>query len=587
MELQPALGGLATPLPLPAAPPAAETGNPDGWKQFWRENYVCDEPSSVPYPRIPLSGFLESAAKQFPQHPACTLYGKRTTYAQLDDQARRLARSLAELGAGPGRHVGLLLPNIPEYLTALQATWLTGATALQLSPLMVAEEVGHWLEATGCRIVVTLDLLAPAVVGSLEKGPLEHLVLTSLARRMAMWRGMLYRVERYRRSGYLRLPSDARRHRFDRLVQAEPLTEKPSINPANDVAVLAPTGGTTASPKAVMLTHKNLVSNAMQLLNWWGGSGGNESILGVLPFFHSYGLCVTVLTAWAKGSTVHLHPRFEARAVMNLIEREKPELIPAVPAMLSALNNVMRGKKHDWSFIRSVLSGASALPESVWKEFKAWGVRELVEGYGLTECSPVTHANPPAPRSKLGSIGLPLTDTFAKLVDPDSGKELGDGEVGELVVKGPQVMKGYFNNSQATEAVLKDGWLFTGDMARRDSDGFYFIVDRKRDIIKTSGFLVFPAEVEEVLRSYPDVMEAAVVGVPDLQRGEIVKALVVPRSGSRLDVAELEAHCKLHLGKQKRPREIELVSELPKNFLGKVLRRKLREVPAAEATSAS
>ena len=580
MELQPALDGVATPLSVPAAAPQME--NPDGWKQFWRENYPCDEPSGVPYPRIPLSGLLESAAKRFPQHAACTLYGKRTSYAQLDDQARRLARSLAEMGAGPGQHVGLLLPNIPEYLVALQATWLTGATALQLSPLMVADEVGHWLEATGCRIVVTLDLLAPAVVRSLDKGPLEHLVLTSLARRMAMWWGILYRVKRYRSNGYLTLPDDARRHRFDRLIQAEPLTDKPQIDPASDVAVLAPTGGTTASPKAVMLTHKNLVSNAMQLLNWWGGSGGNESILGVLPFFHSYGLCVTVLTAWAKGSTVHLHPRFEARAVMNLIERERPALIPAVPAMLSALNNVMRGKKHDWSFVRSVLSGASALPASVWKEFKEWGVRELVEGYGLTECSPVTHANPPAPRTRLGTIGLPLADTFAKLIDPDTGTELGDGEVGELVIKGPQVMKGYFNNPQATEAVLKDGWLFTGDMARRDEDGFYFIVDRKRDIIKTSGFLVFPAEVEEVLRAYPDVLEAAVVGVPNLERGEIVKALVVPRSGSRLDVAELEAHCKLHLGKHKRPREIELVSELPKNFLGKVLRRKLREVPVKE-----
>jgi long-chain acyl-CoA synthetase len=446
--------------------------------------------------------------------------------------------------------------------------------------------VSHWLEATGCRIVITLDLLAPAVVRSMEHGPLEHLVLTSLARRMAMWRGMLYRVERYRRNGYLYLPQDARHHRFDKLIQGEPLTEKPEIDPARDVAVLAPTGGTTSSPKAVMLTHKNLISNAMQLLNWWGGSGGNESILGVLPFFHSYGLCVTVLTAWAKGSTVHLHPRFEARAVMNLIERERPELIPAVPAMLSALNNVMRGRKHDWSFIRSVLSGASALPESVWKEFKQWGVRELVEGYGLTECSPVTHANPPAPRSRLGSIGLPLADTQSKLIDPDTGKELGDGEVGELVIKGPQVMKGYFNNPQATEAVLRDGWLFTGDMARRDADGFYSIVDRKRDIIKTSGFLVFPAEVEEVLRNHPGVLEAAVVGVPDLEKGEIVRALVVPRTGSHLEVAELLEYCKQHLGKQKRPRQIEIVDELPKNFLGKVLRRKLREVPAAEAPAA-
>jgi long-chain acyl-CoA synthetase len=246
----------------------------------------------------------------------------------------------------------------------------------------------------------------------------------------------------------------------------------------------------------------------------------------------------------------------------------------------------MRGRKHDWSFVRSVLSGASALPESVWKEFKQWGVRELVEGYGLTECSPVTHANPPAPRSRLGTIGLPLADTQAKLIDPDTGNELGDGEVGELVIKGPQVMKGYYNNKQATDSVLRDGWLFTGDMARRDSDGFYSIVDRKRDIIKTSGFLVFPAEVEEVLRNHPGVLEAAVVGVPDLEKGEIVKALVVPRSGSDLDAAELLEYCKLHLGKQKRPRQIEIVAELPKNFLGKVLRRKLREAPAVETAAA-
>ncbi len=475
MDLQPAVGAVPTPLALPAAapavPPAVE--DPDAWKQFWRDNFPCDEPSSVPYPRIPLSGLLEASVKRFPDKAACTLYGKRTTYAQLDDQARRLARALQGMGAGPGRYVGLLLPNIPEYLAALQATWLTGATALQLSPLMVAEEVAHWLEATGCHIVVTLDLLAPAVVGSMEKGPVQHLVLTSLARRMAMWRGMLYRVERYRRNGYLYLPQDAGRYRFDTLLKNEPLAEPVAVDPAKDVAVLAPTGGTTASPKAVMLTHRNLVSNAMQLLHWWGNAGGGDSILGVLPFFHSYGLGVTVCTAWAKGSVIHLHPRFEARAVMNLIEQERPALIPAVPAMLSALNNVMRGKKHDWSFVRSVLSGASALPQSVWEEFRGWGVRGLVEGYGLTECSPVTHANPPAPRNRLGTIGLPLADTQAKLIDPDTGKELGDGEVGELVIKGPQVMKGYFNNPQATGDVLKDGWLFTGDMARRDPDGFY------------------------------------------------------------------------------------------------------------------
>jgi long-chain acyl-CoA synthetase len=547
------------------------------WSKYWLDHFPCDAPSVVPYPQVNLATLLETSARRFPERPACTLYGQTTTFRQLDDHARRLAQSLVKLGAKPGRYVGLLLPNIPEYLVALQATWMTGATALQLSPLMVAEEVGHWLETTGCHVVITLDLLAPAVVGSLNKGPLEHLVQTSLARRMAMWRGMLYRFERLRRSRVLRLPNDANRHRFDHLLRAEPLARAVSVDPAEDVAVLAPTGGTTASPKAVQHTHRNLVANAMQLRAWCGGPDGEESLLGVLPFFHSYGLSVTLLTAWAKGSCVHLHPRFEARAVLNVIEQQRPDMVPAVPAMLHALNTKMRGRHFDLSYVRIVVSGASALDPAVRKEFESHGVGDLVEGYGLTEASPVTHANPPGPGNRPGTIGLPLPDTEARLVDPDTGAAVATGDVGELVVRGPQVMKGYFNNPMATEAVLRDGWLFTGDMASRDADGYYRIVDRKKDIIKTSGFLVFPAEVEEVLCTFPAVAEAAVVGQPDPERGELVKALVVPRTGIKLDVAALEDHCRLHLGHQKRPRRIEIVSELPKNFLGKVLRRKLRE----------
>jgi long-chain acyl-CoA synthetase len=547
------------------------------WQKDWRERYPCDMPSCVPYPRVPLSTLLERAALLHPNMAGCTLYGRETSFADLADQARRLAHSLADMGARRGRHVGVLLPNIPEYLVALQAIWLTGATALQLSPLMVADEVKHWLEATDCHIVITLDLLAPAVVGSFDHGPLEHVILASLARRMAMWRGMLYRIERLRRNGYFLMPQDARRHRFAELVRAEPLADTVAINPEEDVAVLAPTGGTTASPKAVMLTHRNLVANAMQLRNWCGGIDGTEALLGVLPFFHAYGLTVSLLTSWAKCSTLHLHPRFETRAVLSLLQSQRPEIVPAVPAMLHAFNNQLRGKAHDLSFIRFVISGASALEPAVRQEFASYKVGDIVEGYGLTECSPVTHANPAGARNRPGSIGLPLPDTEARLVDPDTGKDVEGDQVGELVVRGPQVMKGYFNNPMATEAVLKDGWLFTGDMARRDAEGYYYLVDRKRDIIKTSGYLVFPAEVEEVLRAHPAVAEAAVVGVSDPERGEIVKALLVPRADCQIDLGALESHCKLHLGKQKRPRQYEIVKELPKNFLGKVLRRKLRE----------
>jgi len=291
---------------------------------------------------------------------------------------------------------------------------------------------------------------------------------------------------------------------------------------------------------------------------------------------------VSLLTSWAKASTIHLHPRFESRAVLNIIQERKPEMIPAVPAMLKALNSVMKAKKPDLSFVRFVISGASALDASVREEFESTGVGQIVEGYGLTEASPVTHANPSGPGNRPGTIGRPLPDTQARLVDTETGLDVdaSAGACGELLVRGPQVMKGYSNNPEATEAVLENGWLHTGDIARRDADGYYTLVDRKRDIIKTSGFLVFPAEVEEVLRSFPDVAEVAVIGVPDDEKGEAVKALIVPRAGSKLDLASLQGYCKLHLGKQKRPREIELVTELPKNFLGKVLRRKLRE-PAA------
>jgi long-chain acyl-CoA synthetase len=245
--------------------------------------------------------------------------------------------------------------------------------------------------------------------------------------------------------------------------------------------------------------------------------------------------------------------------------------------MLHALNGLLRRRPADLSFIRSVVSGASALDPAVRQEFEGYGAREVVEGYGLTEASPVTHVNPSGAGNRPGTIGVPLPDTQAKVVDPVNGlREMPDGEAGELVVRGPQVMKGYYNNPEATAAALRDGWLYTGDMARRDADGYFTIVDRKKDIIKTSGFLVFPAEVEEVLRTFPGVAEAAVIGVPDPERGELVKALIVPRDGA-VNLVALEDHCRQHMGKHKRPRQIEVVKELPKNFLGKVLRRKLRE----------
>jgi long-chain acyl-CoA synthetase len=402
-------------------------------------------------------------------------------------------------------------------------------------------------------------------------------VFASLAPHMPTWKGWLYWIERVRRKGPLVLRDSNQIHRFENLVKTPERALHAAINPREDVALLAPTGGTTGHPKAVMLTHRNLVANALQLRHWSRAADGTESVLGVLPFFHAYGLSVCALSSLAMAATIHLHPRFEAKAVLDIIERERVRLAPAVPAMLIALNKRLKRRPRDLSSIRAVISGASALTSPVREEFESYGASNVVEGYGLSEASPVTHCNPLNENARPGSIGVPLPDTEAKVMDEATGTvEMPLGQPGELIVRGPQVMKGYFDNPEETALALRNGWLYTGDIATRDRDGFFTIVDRKKDIIKTSGFLVFPAEVEEVLTRHPGVAEAAVVGAPDPDRGEIIVAYVVASNGT-LDLPSLNRHCDEHLGKAKRPRRIEVVKELPKNFLGKIQRRKVRE----------
>jgi long-chain acyl-CoA synthetase len=542
----------------------------------WLNVYPPGVPATLSYPDVPVSALAETSARRFPDRAACTLFGQAVTYSQLVTQAEALAVSLVDLGARPGRFVGLLLPNLPEHILALQATWLTGATALQLSLFMVPEEIERWMAATACHIVIALDLLAPKVIPVATPGSLEHLVIVSLAPRLSPGRRWLYRLKQWWGCASLR-STKIGMHQFDQLIRPFSRSVRVPIMAEEDVAVLAPTGGTTALPKAVMLTHRNLVANAMQLCAWSGGEDGSESMLGILPFFHAFGLSGCLLSSLAKGATLHLLPRFEAVAVLELLRRYRIQLVPAVPAVLGALNRLCLKSPPDLSFIRAVFCGASALDPTQRQQFERLGPRYVVEGYGLTEASPVTHGNPLSEQNRPGTLGLPLPDTEARIVDAETGdRELPAGTVGELVVRGPQVMKGYFNSPTETALVLRGGWLYTGDLARRDGDGFFTLVDRKKDIIKTSGFLVFPAEVEEILTQFEGVAEAVVIGQPDAERGELVKALVVPRPGASLDVRALEKHCGQHLSQPKRPRIIEIVPAFAKNFLGKVPRHQLR-----------
>jgi long-chain acyl-CoA synthetase len=544
----------------------------------WLDHYPRWVPSTLRYPSVPAWRLLERAAEEHPQRIACWFFDASLTYRELFDAARRAASALLRLGVRRGDRVGILLPNTPEYLIALNGIWMAGGVAMAISPLMVAEEVSALLEATECRAVVGLDILAPL----LFEGPYrpELVLLTTLEDRLPHWKRMAYPFARRKHTGRWRRTPSKGIYEFDEeLRRSSPVPRTIRRVTSDSPALVQPTGGTTGRPKAVVLTHGNVVGNAWQLRHWIKADCGRETVLAVLPFFHSYGLSTCVTNGAALAATVILHPRYETRAAIGLIERHRPTLFPAVPAMLAAMNHRLEHRPADLSSLRFVISGGAPLDPAVGRRFAELSGATVVEGYGLSEAGPVTHSGPLDGNARPGSIGIPLPDTDARLVDAETGSaDVAPGEVGELVVRGPQVMQGYWNFPEETARVLRDGWLFTGDLATCDADGFFRIVDRKKDLIITSGFNVYPGEVEDVLRRCPGVADAAVVGVADAARGQVVKAIVVTKPGATFDKRALDDYCRKHLAKHKRPRIFEPADgDLPRNFLGKVLRRRLRE----------
>jgi long-chain acyl-CoA synthetase len=542
----------------------------------WRLSYPAGVSLELCYPEVPAYALLEEAATRFPDRTAIVCAQSHITYAELLAQARQCAAALDRLGVGVGTRVGVLLPNVPEYLIVLCGAWMCGATVVQLNPLLVEEELQSVLQFTDCQVAVTLDMLARPLRNLLGRSPLRRLLVTSLQSRLEPLQRWLYPIARRRRSGVWRLGGDPLTLEFNRLLAAEaPEPPYAEFDPHTQPALIQPTGGTTGEPKCVVLSHRNLVANALQLRAWCQRTDGTDILLAVLPYFHCYGLTVAGLSPLAMGATTVLCPRFDAAELVRLIQKHRPTCLPGVPTLYVKLNRYLQEHPADLSCITLAISGAAPLDPRVREEFESHGARNLIEGYGLSEASPVTHVNPTTGDRRPGTMGLPLPDTIARVVDMETGtRELGPGEVGELVVSGPQVMLGYLNDEATTRRVIRDGWLYTGDIATRDEDGFFRIVDRKKDLIKTGGFNVFPIEVESVLRRHPDVSDAAVVGVPDLEAGELVKAFVVPING--VQVPALHEFCGEHLAKHKRPRVIELCPDLPRNFLGKVLRRHLR-----------
>ncbi len=546
--------------------------NDKPWLDHYDEGVPAelDESLLVPLPRA-----LERAAAKYPHRPALDFLGRRMNYRQLWREVRNFAAAASSAGLRPGDRMAIMLPNSPQFVIAFYGALLAGLTVVNVNPMYTPSELDYQLVDSGADALVILDLLWPRYAEIAAERPLKLLVRTGIQDYLPFPKNLLFPLKAKKEGTWPKNPGGIPWRRF--LASGG---EPPALELDLDrVALLQYTGGTTGRPKGAMLSHRNLAANALQVQAWIPDfKEGQEVVLGVIPFFHVYGMTVAMNLAIVGAGKLVLLPRWHVGEVLRTIVRTHPSLFPGVPTMYVAINTYPRVGDYDLTSIRACISGSAPLPVEVAETFEKITGAKLVEGYGLTEAAPVTHANPIYGRRKTGSIGLPLPSVEARVVGSDD-EDLPPGEVGELVVKGPNVMMGYWNRPEETAQTLKDGWLFTGDVARMDEEGYFYIVDRKKDMIIAGGYNIYPREVEEVLYQHPAVKEAAVVGVPDAYRGETVKAFVVLKEGYAGEVSEedLRAFAKERLAAYKVPKLWEFREELPKTAVGKILRRRLRE----------
>jgi long-chain acyl-CoA synthetase len=556
----------------------------------WLDNYPPGVPEHVELPKASLAGLLEDASRDFPHAPALHFEGRTTSYAQLAEQARRFAGVLAGLGVGRGTRVGLILPNCPQAVVALFGALRLGATVVQNNPLYTERELGHQLADAGVEVLVCLDLVYERVKALRPRTAVREVIVTSVLDELPGVKRVLAPYTRKGKAASASVGKDEPVKRWRAVLgSASAIAEQSEVDPDRDLALLQYTGGTTGLSKGVMLSHANLRANIEQVRAWFPDADpGREVMMAVLPFFHVYGLTVCLLLGVRLGAALVLQPRFDLDGVLAAVDKYRPTLFPGVPTMYVAINNAVEKGGHDLSSIKACLSGAAPLPQEVAERFERFSGGRLVEGYGLSESSPVAIANPIYGKRKAGTIGMPIPDTLARIADPsDPDQTMPPGEPGELALAGPQVMQGYWNQPDETAQVLRNGWLLTGDMATMDEEGYFAIVDRKKDLIIAGGYNVYPREVEEILYEHPQILEVAVAGVPDAYRGEIVKAFVVLRSGEQATSDEIREFAKARLAGYKVPRSIEFRDELPKTLIGKVLRRALVEEEQAKAGAAA
>jgi long-chain acyl-CoA synthetase len=556
-------------------------------EKIWLKSYDPGVAHSMNYPDHTLQQLLDESVERYPDNIAITFPGvfndeSMMSYKELDMASNKLANALVDIGVKKGDRVALLMPNCPQFVISYYAVLRAGGIVVATNPLYSAREMEFQFNDCGAETVIVLSLFYKTVMGIKDRTSLKNVVVTNIKEYLPEQSRKAFIAFVERQEGhYVRVPKVQNIYKFQDLLRR--FSSKPAAveTSPDDVAMFQYTGGTTGLSKAAVATHRNVVANVYMMRAWSmpiGLNQGQEVVMGVMPLFHIYGMVTVLHFSVLTGSAMVLLPRFETEKVLNAINRYRPAFFPGVPTMYVAINNFPEVRKYDLRSIKACVSGAAPLPVEVQQEFEKLTGGKLVEGFGLSEAPVVVTANPLIGLRKIGSIGVPVPDVEARIMDAEIGdKEIPLGEVGELVISGPQVMKGYWNRPEETEMVLHNGWLYTGDLAKMDEDGFFFIVDRKKDMIIAGGFNIYPRDIEEVLYEHPKVKEAVCYGVSDPYRGQTVKVAIVLKEGESATEEEIIEFCRSRLARYKIPKLIEFRDSLPKSLIGKVLRRVLME----------
>jgi long-chain acyl-CoA synthetase len=563
----------------------------------WLKHYDVGVPSTISYPHIPLDRFLSNAAARHPDHPAIVfgarvgsrLMDAKLTYRQLNEAVDRFAAGLQKLGLAKGDRVAIMLPNCPQFVIAAYAVWRIGGIVVCCNPLYVPREIEHLVNDSGAETFVVLSSLYGRLESVRGSTGLKRVIVTNIKEYFPGLLRFLFTLGKEKKEGHRVHITGTSSTWFQDVLRGAPAKPEPVQILPEEVATLIYTGGTTGGPKGAQLTHHNLVSNATLLNIWAKSQEAGEVLIAVMPFFHSYGLTVGMNTCVANALTSVLIPNpRDLEHVLKAVEKHRATVLPAIPTLFVAFNNFQGIERYDLSSVKFAPCAAAPLPPEVQERFETLTGCKMVEAYGLTETSP-TATMDPIDRPRTRSIGVPVPDTDLKIVDAETGsREMPAGEIGEIIIKGPQVMKGYWNLPQETSRALRvgpdgeSGWLYSGDMGYMDEDGYFHLADRKKDMIIAGGYNIYPTEVEAVLFEHPRIKEAAVIGVSDQRRGETVKAFVVMKEGEHTTQEEITSFCRERMAAYKVPRLIEFRTDLPKSLIGKVLRRELRGEEAHE-----